>query len=111
MESQDEMEYRDGNPGEVVLPSPSLLEPQSVGGDVAESGFSFQASYTLICMCRWLSHEGFTSMVREAMGDVEASFFVPGRGYERELVEVKNYRLTRLIFWNELHRFQQLDGG
>jgi CBASS immunity sensor of nucleotide second messenger signals len=94
-----------------VLPSPSLLEPQSIGGDVAESGFSFQASYVLTCLCRWLSHDGFTSMVREAMGDVEASFFVPGRGFERELVEVKNYQLTPVVFWNELRRFQQLDSG
>ena len=50
-------------------------------------------------------------MVREAIGDVEASFFVPDRGLERELVEVKNYQLTPVVFWNELRRFQQLDSG
>lgn len=111
MESQDEMEYGNGDPGDAVLPPPSLLEPQSAGGDVAESGFSFQASYVLICLCRWLSHDGFTTMVREAMGDIEASFFVPGRGFERELVEVKNYQLTPVVFWNELRRFQQIDSG
>jgi hypothetical protein len=111
MEHQEEIENRNGNPVDAVLPSPSLLEPQSIGGDVAESGFSFQASYILTSLCRWLSHEGFTSMVREAIGDVEASFFVSGRGFERELVEVKNYQLTPVVFWNELRRFQQLDSG
>ena len=112
MVSQDNKDHGNGDSGsEAVIPPPSLLEPQSAGGDVAESGFSFQASYVLTCICRWLSQDGFTSMVREAMGDTEANFFVPGRGYEKELVEVKNYPLTPLIFWNELQRFQQLDSG
>lgn len=112
MASQDNRDRRSGDPGgEPVIPLPSLLEPQATGGDVAERGFSFQASYVLTCICRWLSQDGFTSMVREAMGDTEANFFVPGHGYEKELVEVKNYPLTPSVFWNELQRFQQLDSG
>jgi hypothetical protein len=112
MASQDNTVHGNGDSGgDAVIPPPSLLEPQSTGGDVAESGFSFQASYVLSCICRWLSRDGFTSLVREAIGDTEANFFVPGRGFERELVEVKNYPLTPLTFWNELQRFQQLDSG
>jgi hypothetical protein len=112
MASQDNRVRRGGDPGgEPVIPLPSLLEPQATGGDVAERGFSFQASYILTCICRWLSQDGFTSMVQEAMGDTEANFFVPGRGYEKELVEVKNYPLTPSVFWNELQRFQQLDSA
>ena len=97
--------------GEPVLSPPSLLEAQATGGAIAESGFSFQASYILSCVCRWLSLDGFTSMVREAIGDTEANFFVPGRGYEKELVEVKNHQLTPAIFWSEIQRFQQVDSG
>jgi SMODS-associated and fused to various effectors sensor domain len=112
MASHNNRDRRSGDPGgKPAIPLPSLLEPQSTGGDFAESGFSFQASYVLTCICKWLSQDGFTSMVREAMGDTEANFFVPGRGYEKELVEVKNYTITPSVFWNELQRFQQLDSA
>ncbi len=85
MASQDNTYHGNGDSGsEAVLPPPSLLDPQSAGGDVAESGFSFQASYILTCICSWLSLDGFTSIIREAMGDTEANFFAPGCGFERE---------------------------
>jgi hypothetical protein len=92
-------------------PSPSLLEARSRGGDVAEGGFSFQEQYVLSRIPAWLAHDGFTLMVREAMGDTEAKFFVPGHGYQIEFIEAKNHRLNRSEFWAEVDRFQEIDGG
>jgi hypothetical protein len=90
---------------------PSLLEPQSSGGENAQRGFSFQESYILASICEWLSQDGFTSMITEGIGDTEASFFVPGKGYKKELIEVKNHSLTPSEFWNEIKRFQQVEAG
>jgi hypothetical protein len=58
-----------------------------------------------------MAMEGFTSMLREGMGDVEAKFFVPGRGFTKELVEVKDHQVPPADFWKEIKRFQQLDAG
>ncbi len=91
--------------------TPSLLEPESCGGDIAESGFSFQENIMLSRIPMWLAQEGFTAMIWEAMGDTEAKFFVPGRGFVIELVEAKNHQLTPSEFWNEVKRFQELDTG
>jgi hypothetical protein len=101
--------HDDDSPPHSGMPAlPSLLEPQSAGGDHAESGFAFQANYTLTRICSWLVRDGFTSLIREAMGDVEANLYVPGRGFEKELVEIKNHALTPTLFWHEIERFQQL---
>jgi len=79
--------------------TPSLLERQSSGGDVAEGGFSFQESVVISYVPAWLAHEGFEEMTRESMGDAEAKFFVPGRSHVRALVAVKNHTLTGPQFW------------
>jgi hypothetical protein len=91
--------------------TPSLLEPQSRGGDVAEAAFSFQEYVILSRIPLWLSQDGFTAMVREAIGDTEAKFFVPGRGFAIEFVEAKNYALTPGKFWAEIRRFQEVAAG
>jgi hypothetical protein len=92
-------------------PVPSLLEPESRGGDENEKGISFQAGVVLSYVARWLAMEGFTSMLREGLGDAEAKFYVPGRGYTKEFVEVKNHQVKPAEFWKEIDRFQQMDAG
>lgn len=96
---------------DVKRPTPSLLEPESRGGDVAEGGFSFQANVVAAWIPKWLSFDGFESMIREATGDTEAKFFVPGRGNVLEFVEVKNHPLTLTEFWAEIDRFRVVDSG
>jgi hypothetical protein len=96
---------------EVKEETPSLLERQSSGGDVAEGGFSFQECVIISYVPAWLAHEGFEEMTRESMGDAEARFFAPGRPQARELVEVKNHALTNSEFWAEIDRFRMLDRG
>ena len=90
---------------------PSLLERQSRGGDIAEGGINFQADVVLSMIPRWLRMEGFTSMLREGMLDAEAKFFVPGRGYKREGIEVKNHLISKSEFWNEIEQFEQIERG
>lgn len=90
---------------------PSLLERQSRGGDIAEGGINFQADVVLSMTPKWLKMEGFTSMLREGMLDAEAKFFVPGRGYKREGIEVKNHSITKSEFWSEIEQFKQIERG
>ena len=47
---------------------------------------------------RWLAMEGFTMLIREASGDFEAQFFVPGQGYAREFLEAKDHSVTPAKF-------------
>lgn len=91
--------------------TPSLLEPQSRGGDIAEGGFSFQDHVILARIPEWLAQEGFTAMVKEATGDVEAKFFAPGLGFTKDLIEVKDHMLQPAEFWKEVKRFQEIDAG
>lgn len=90
---------------------PSLLEPEASGGDTAERGFSFQEQVALALIPDWLAYEGFAQLIREAMGDIEAQFFVPGHGIQNELIEVKNHRLAPSEFWKEIARFQEINEG
>jgi hypothetical protein len=87
----------------------SLLEPEARGGSVASDGFDFQEAVTLAYLPIWWAHEGFSSLIREAIGDTEAKFFVPGQGFVIELLEVKNHTLTPKEFWREIQRFQELE--
>lgn len=91
--------------------TPSLLEPQSRGGDIAEGGFSFQDHVILARLPEWLAQEGFTAIVKEATGDVEAKFFVPSQGFVKDLIEVKDHTLQPAEFWKEVKRFQEIDIG
>lgn len=91
--------------------TPSLLEPQSRGGDIAEGGFSFQEQVMLARIPAWLAQDGFTAMIREGIGDVEAKFFVPGRGFAIEFLEVKDHTLQPSKFLNEIQRFREVDAG
>ena len=87
----------------------SLLSPQATGGDIAEGGFQYQANLIVARIPNWLAQDGFTEMIRESLGDVEAKFFVPGRGFRREFVQYKNHRMTPGEFWPEIEHFQQMD--
>lgn len=91
--------------------APSLLERQSRGGDIGEGGINFQAEVVLSMIPKWLKMEGFTSMVRESMGDAEAKFFVPGHGFKKEFVEAKDHQITPTEFWEEIERFKQMESG
>lgn len=91
--------------------TPSLLESESKGGDIADSGFSFQDNIMIARIPVWLAQEGFTSMIRESIGDIEANFFVPKIGFIKEFLEVKNHSLTPTEFWKEIKRFQDVDNG
>lgn len=90
---------------------PSLFERESRGGDNAERGFSFQEQVVLANIPMWLAYEGFSQIIREAMGDTEAQFFVPGYGTQTELIEAKNHSLRPSEFWDEIERFQGIDKG
>lgn len=89
----------------------SVLHPESRGGDIAQGGFLFQERVVLACIPLWLSRDGFTAMIQESIGDVEAKFFVPGRGFHIEAVEVKDHSVTPSEFWGEVKRFQEMDAG
>lgn len=94
-----------------LVPPPSLFQSESRGGDIAESGFSFQEQFVLSRIPIWLAQDGFTEMIREAMADTEAKFFVPSYGFQIEFIEVKNHLVTPVEFWKEIKRFQQMDRG
>lgn len=91
--------------------TPSLLEPASRGGETAELGFTFQEGVLLAYLPYWLSHDGFSGLIRESVGDTEVAIFTPGRGILREFLEVKDYRLTPAPFWEEVYRFIEVDAG
>ena len=57
----------------------------------------------------WLAMEGFTMLIREAVGDFEAQFFVPGTGYANEFLEAKDHSVTPAEFWREIDRFREFD--
>lgn len=92
-------------------PTPSLLENESRGGDINEGGISFQAEVVLSSIPKWMAMEGFTAMLREGMGDAEAKFFVPGRGFKKEFIEVKDHVVQPAKFWAEIDRFKQMESG
>lgn len=91
--------------------SPSLLEKESTGGDIASSGFDFQAYLILCKLPHWLSFEGFSSVIWESVGDIEAKFFDPQKGEVIEAIEAKDHRITPREFWEEIDRFKNMDEG
>lgn len=93
------------------LKIPNLLDKEAVGGDIAEGGFSFQGDLILARIPAWLACNGFTGMIREALGDAEARFFIPHAGIVHEFVEYKNHDLSPARFWPEIERFQTMDIG
>ena len=90
---------------------PSLLDAEARGGDTAEGGFAFQQNMLIARVPSWLRREGFSQMVREAMGDAEGKFFVPSVGEVREFVEYKNHQVTPQEFWYEISHFRRLNKG
>ena len=87
----------------------SSLSPQATGGDIAEGGFQYQANLIIARIPNWLAQDGFTEMIRESLGDVEAKFFVPSRGFHREFIQYKNHRMTPSKFWSEIKHFHKMD--
>lgn len=91
--------------------TPSLLEPESRGGENAGRGFDFQDHFLVSQLPCWLEQEGFICLLREAIGDIEVRMFTPGYDESIEIIEVKNYRLTPAVFWAEVDRFYSIDRG
>lgn len=91
--------------------TPSLLEAESTGGDIAATGLDFQAYLILCKIPYWLSYEGFASVIWEGIGDIEAKFYDPGKGQVVEAIEAKNHNLTPARFWEEIERFKRMDEG
>ena len=89
----------------------SLLSAETSGGDTAGGGFTFQDGVILAKVPYWLARDGFTMMIREAMLDAEASFFVPGLSLRREGIEAKNHLLTPVEFWQEIDTFRRIDAA
>ena len=87
---------------------PSLLHREATGGEIAERGLSFQEAVLMAHIPRWLAEEGFTALIRESYGDIEAMFFAPGMGYVKEFVEVKDHTVTSAEFRQEFQRFCQM---
>ncbi len=87
----------------------SLLGKEATGGEIAEHGFSFQEAMLLARVPVWLAQSGFSQAIREALGDTEAKFFIPGRGNCREFNEYKDHRLTPSEFWPEVDHFLELE--
>jgi len=91
--------------------TPSLLENESRGGEIAQGGFTFQDGVLLASIPEWLAHDGFAAVIRESVGDTEVKFFAPGRGELLHLIEAKNHRVTPAEFWKEVQRFRDIDDG
>lgn len=91
--------------------TPSLQESESTGGDRALGGFDFQASLILCKLPYWLSYEGFSTVIWESIGDIEAKFFDPTMGEVVESIEAKNHVVTPTEFWGEIERFQRIHQG
>ena len=96
---------------EKINQTPSLLESESIGGDIASTGMDFQAFLILCKIPYWLSYEGFTSCIWESIGDIEAKFFDPKCGEFIELIEAKNHSVTPTEFWEVIERFRRIDEG
>ncbi len=92
-------------------PTPSLLEPQSTGGEIAQKGFTFQDGVLLSQLPKWLAQEGFTAIASELIGDIEIKFFIPGQGMIIDLWEAKDHRVTPAEFWDEINRFKEIHAG
>jgi len=88
--------------------TPSLLEPESRGGDTAEGGFSFQDSVILSMIPEWLAHEGFEAFIRESIGDIESRWFEPASGEVVDAIEAKRHHMTLAPFWKEIDRFRRM---
>ena len=86
----------------------SLMAREARGGDVAERGFRAQDHLTIARIPGWLAEDGFTGMIREAHGDAEASFHVPGTGLTREFVEYKDYEIQPGDLRTEVARFRRM---
>lgn len=87
----------------------SLLSSEATGGDTAQRGFKYQANLIVARIPNWLIDDGFTELIVEALGDVEAKFFRPSIGVSREFIEYKNHSLPPSEFWSEISHFQEMD--
>ena len=87
----------------------SLHDDESRGGEYAQRGFQYQDAYVIGSIPRWLAADGFAQVKQEAMGDVEASFFIPGRGITHELAQVKNKSVSFSELKQVIESFIRLD--
>ena len=90
-------------------PDVSLHDAESRGGRFAQHGFQYQDAYVIGNIPRWLAADGFAQVKQEAMGDVETSFFIPGRGITHELAQVKNNSVSYSELSKVIKHFDRLD--
>ena len=90
-------------------PDVSLHDAESRGGRFAQHGFQYQDAYVIGNIPRWLAADGFAQVKQEAMGDVETSFFIPGRGMTHELAQVKNNSVSYSELRKVIKHFDRLD--
>lgn len=76
----------------------SLLSKSATGGEYASRGFGFQLAVWLQFIPQWLQYEGFTSCIREGIDDIEAKFWTPSYGFQKERIQVKNQVITPRAF-------------
>ena len=90
-------------------PDPSLHDDRSRGGEYAQRGFQYQDAYVIGSIPRWLAADGFAQVKQEAMGDVETSFLIPGRGITHELAQVKKKSVNSSELNKVIKEFVRLD--
>ena len=90
-------------------PDASLHDDESRGGEYAQKGFQYQDAYVIGSIPRWLAADGFAQVKQEAMGDVETSFFIPGRGITHELAQVKKKSVSLSELKRVITSFVRLD--
>lgn len=86
----------------------SILRPEATGGVAAETGFAFQNQLIAARVPGWLRCTGFSSLIREGLGDAEARIFSPSGGDQVQHIEYKTSRMTPVLFWDEVSRFEKL---
>lgn len=85
-----------------------LFERQATGGVVARDGFEYQDAFLLEHIPRFLTQGAFSQAVSELLGDVEIRYFRPGGGTYCVLYEAKRHQLSKVEFWAEIARFNEL---
>jgi hypothetical protein len=89
----------------------SLLSKASTGGDIADSGLTFQDYYILSQIPLWLQNDGFMSLKQESIEDIEIKFFHPFNQSSKIAIQAKTNNITPNNFSEIVTRFHQIDLG
>lgn len=81
--------------------TPNLVDREATGGAHAKAGFAYQSGFATAKIPAWLRQDGFSELLCEGAGDVEAKTFVPGSGLVRDFYECKNHDVSAPEFFDE----------